>query len=168
MGDYKAEIKEIPEHIVYYKDYFAESLEVFLDLSADNNFLQDLSDRVMEENPQINLTDPDYNVLVYMDGDFRNKDIHYRFCDAVTGFGTDCKDYKFTKIQAFTAVTVQHKGPYRQLEEAYAFARTWIADNGYEQAGPPRDSAIDGCWNRQSEDDYLTEIQIPVRKKGKE
>lgn len=168
MEDYKAKIKEIPEHIVYYKDYFAESLEAFLDLSADNNFLQELSDRVMAENPQINLTEPDYNVLVYMDGNFRNKDIHYRFCDAVTGFGTDCEDYKFTKIQAFTAVTVRHKGPYRQIEDAHAFARAWIADNGYEQAGLPRDSAIDGCWNRQSEDDYLTEIQIPIRKKGKE
>lgn len=163
MGNYKAEIKRIPEHIVYYKDFFAESIEDFLIISKEDNFLQDLSDRVMAENPQIDLTEPDYNVLVYMDGDFREKDIHYRFCDAVTGFGQDGGDYHFQKVEPFTVVAVLHKGPYSRLREAYDFAHDWMKANGYEQAGPPRDSAIDGCWNRESEEEYLTEIQIPVR-----
>ena len=163
MENYKAKIKKIPEHIVYYKDFFAASITEFLNLSTENNFLQDLSDRVMAENPEIQLTEPDYNVLVYLDGEFTEKNIHYRFCDAVTGFGSAGDDYQFAKVEPFTAVAVLHKGPYRKLGEAYAFARTWIKTHGYEQDGPPRDSAIDGCWNRQSEGEYLTEIQIPVK-----
>lgn len=163
MENYKVKIKKIPEHIVYYKDYFAPSIESFLNLTKENNFLQDLSDRVLAENPSIRLTEPDYNVLVYLDGEFRDTDIHYRFCDAVTEFGKDCGEYRFAKVEAFTALTVLHKGPYGQLDRAYAFARQWMSNHGYEQAGLPRDSAIDGCWNREAEEDYLTEIQIPIR-----
>lgn len=165
MADYKAVIKELPEYIVYYKDYYADSVANFLNISRDNNFLQDLSDKVIRENPDIDLTEPDYNVLIYLDGHFREHDIHYRFCDAVTGYGKVCEDYKFGKLQSCTALTVKHKGPYHKLGEAYDFADRWIIANGYKQAGLPRDSAIDGCWNKENEDDYLTEIQIPVIKK---
>ena len=164
MESYKAEIKKIPGCIIYYKDYFAPSLESFFNFTKDKNFLQDLSDRVMKENPHIQLVDPDYNVLIYMDGEFRDKEVHYRFCDAVTGFGKDCEAYQFGELEPVTVVSVLHKGPYRNLGRAHMFARSWIKEHGYEQAGPPRDSAIDGCWNREREEEYLTEIQIPVRK----
>lgn len=164
MADYKVIIKKLPECIVYYKDFYANSLTGFLNISNENNFLQDLSDKVMDENPDIALTEPDYNVLVYLDGYFKDNDIHYRFCDAVTGYGKDCEDYKFGKLEGCTALTVKHKGPYRHLGEAYSFAENWMKENGYKQVGLPRDSAIDGCWNRKNEDDYLTEIQIPVEK----
>lgn len=164
MGDYKAEIKKIPGYIVYYKDYFVPSIEAFLNFTKEKNVLQDLSDRVMRENPQIQLAEPDYNVLIYMDGEFRDHEIHYQFCDAVTGFGQDCEEYRFKELEAATVVAVLHKGPYRELGKAHEFARAWIKEYGYEQAGLPRDSAIDGCWNRERESDYLTEIQIPVRK----
>ena len=30
---------------------------------------------------------------------------------------------------------------------------------------PRRERYIDGMWNKESEDEWLTEIQIPIRKK---
>ncbi|MDO4544989.1 MAG: GyrI-like domain-containing protein [Bacillota bacterium] len=163
--DYRAEIKEIPDYIVYYKDYFAASVNEFLNLSRQDNFLQDLSDRVLRENPKISLTEPDYNVLIYLEGHYSERNIRYRFCDAVTGFGKDCEEYQFMKLPGCTAVTVCHRGPYETLGNAYGFAKRWMGEHGYVQDGLPRDSAIDGCWNKESEEEYLTEIQIPVRKK---
>ena len=41
----------------------------------------------------------------------------------------------------------------------------YIEDNGYEITEFPRECYIDGCWNKENEDDYLTEIQVPVKKK---
>ncbi|MCQ4637221.1 GyrI-like domain-containing protein [Anaerovorax odorimutans] len=164
-NDYRAVIKEIPEYTVYYKDYYVKSLADFLNISLEDNFLQDLSDKVMNENPDIALTEPDYNVMLYMDGEFRDKDLHCRFCDAVTAAGRDCADYKFTTLEGATAVTVLHRGAYSKLGEAHAFAQKWIKENGYKQTGFARDSAIDGCWNRDSEEDYLMEVQIPVEKR---
>lgn len=165
MADYKAVIKEIPTYTVYCKRYVAESIDTFFNISEEDNFLMDLSDQVLAENPRIALTEPDYNVMIYEDGVFSDHDIHYLYCDAVTAKGKDCEDYVFDTLQGCVAVTVRHKGPYRRLGEAHAFARQWLAANGYEQVGPPRDSAIDGCWNQDSEEDYLTEVQIPVRKR---
>ncbi len=38
-----------------------------------------------------------------------------------------------------------------------------LEKSGYTIAGQPRESYIDGCWNKESETDWLTEIQISVR-----
>ena len=62
------------------------------------------------------------------------------------------------------AACLFHKGPYSALSAAYTFAAQWIEQNGYRLAGPPRESYIDGIWNRESEEDWLTELQFPVEK----
>lgn len=161
---YRAAVKEIPEHIIYFKEYVIEDMEQFYFNLEREKFLQELSDLVLRENPQISLTDPDYNVLLYVDGEFKEKSLRVEFCDAVTGYGKDNDVYKFRKVPSFLAVKVLHKGPYKRLSEAYSYAYQWMAEHGYEQNGNPRNSAIDGFWNREAEADYLTEIQIPVKK----
>ena len=42
----------------------------------------------------------------------------------------------------------------------------YIEENEYEIAGDIRESYIDGVWNQDAESGWLTEIQIPVRKKS--
>ncbi len=160
--EYIAQIKVIPEHIIYFKEYFVENISDFYSSLKQYNFLQELSDRVMLENPEIQLTDPDYNVIVYSDGKFKQQNVRIAFCDAVTAYGKNTDEYCFRTVPVFKALTVLHKGPYEKLAEAYAFAYQWMSENGYKKTGYPRDSTIDGCWNRDREEDYLTEIQIPV------
>ncbi|WP_308780120.1 hypothetical protein [uncultured Clostridium sp.] len=41
----------------------------------------------------------------------------------------------------------------------------YIEENGYEIAESPRERYIDGIWNKENIDEWLTEIQVPVRKK---
>ena len=41
----------------------------------------------------------------------------------------------------------------------------YIEENNYEIVDSIRESYIDGVWNKDSEKEWLTEIQIPVRKK---
>lgn len=36
---------------------------------------------------------------------------------------------------------------------------------GYEIIDNPRECYIDGCWNKEYEKDYLTEIEFPVKKR---
>lgn len=40
----------------------------------------------------------------------------------------------------------------------------YVEENGYEITGNIRESYIDGMWNKDTEDEWLTKIQIPVRK----
>jgi len=49
--------------------------------------------------------------------------------------------------------------------QVYTFALKWIEDNGYTEADNPRESHIDGIWNKDKEEDWLTELQIPLVKK---
>lgn len=51
------------------------------------------------------------------------------------------------------------------LPKAYAFAFKWIEDNGYLVSDNPRESYIDGIWNQEAEENWLTELQILVVKK---
>lgn len=162
--EYKANIRVIPEHIIYFKEYFVKDLNNFFASTKEHNFLQELSDKVMFENPEIQLTDPDYNVVLFIDGEYEEANVRIEFCDAVTGFGKNTKEYSFRIVPAFIALNVLHKGPYEKIRHAYDFANQWMKENGYRQAGCPRSSAIDGFWNRNSEEDYLTEIQIPIDK----
>ena len=84
------------------------------------------------------------------------------FCQAVESFGVDTETVKFKKLPAITVVSVLHKGSYDDLGRAYAFVFEWIEKNGYSVCDIPRECYIDGIWNSDSEDDWLTEIQIPV------
>lgn len=42
------------------------------------------------------------------------------------------------------AVEVLHTGPYSAVPAAYRAAEDWLADNGWEPAGPPWESYLDG------------------------
>ena len=55
-----------------------------------------------------------------------------------------------------------HKGSYDGLPLAYSALFKWIDDNDLIPADGPRESEIDGIWNKESSDDWLTEIQVPL------
>lgn len=59
-----------------------------------------------------------------------------------------------------------HKGAYAGLAKAYAFAFKWIEENGYIIIDSPLENyiTITGMWNKESEDESLTELQIPLMK----
>ncbi|WP_366783532.1 GyrI-like domain-containing protein [uncultured Eubacterium sp.] len=50
------------------------------------------------------------------------------------------------------------------LRDAYNAVLKYVEENGYTVADNPRECYIDGCWNKDNENDYLTEIQIPIKK----
>ena len=55
-------------------------------------------------------------------------------------------------------------GSYDTLHKSYAAVINYIEENGYEICGNVRESYIDGVWNKDTPEEWLTEIQIPVRK----
>ncbi len=109
---------------------------------------------------------PEYCFNIYHDGEYKDKDIDVEMCEAITELKENTEILTFKEIpQVDTAVCVLHKGAYSTLGSAYDFAFNWIKKNGYEIMEHPRESYIDGIWNKESEEDWLTEVQIPVRMK---
>ena len=109
-------------------------------------------------------TVPEYCFIIYRDGEYKEKDIDIEFCEAVDQVKVDFDDIKFKKMPAVKAVSIMHKGDYAGLPKAYAYAFKWIEENGYQVLDNPRESYIDGIWNKESKDEWLTELQIPVTK----
>ncbi|MCQ2357010.1 MAG: GyrI-like domain-containing protein, partial [Methanocorpusculum sp.] len=103
---------------------------------------------------------------VDLDREYRDHDINIEYCQAVEEKGVDVGDIIFKTIPAVTVVSVMHKGAYEHLGQAYAYVFKWIEENGFETTDePPRESYIDGIWNKEDVADWLTEIQVPILKK---
>lgn len=109
---------------------------------------------------------PEYCFNIYHDGEYKEADIDVEICEAVTEMKQDTDLLKFKIVNKVeSAICVLHKGPYENLRDAYVFVFEWIKDNNYEVLDYPRESFIDGIWNKESTEDWLTEIQVPVRAK---
>ena len=109
---------------------------------------------------------PAYCFNIYHDGEYKETNIDVEICEAVTQIKEDTEILKFKEIEEVKeAVCILHKGPYSELGKTYSYVFKWIEDNNYELIDNPRESYIDGIWNKESEEEWLTEIQIPVKNK---
>ena len=156
---YETIVKELPSYDVYYKEGVIE------DFSKITEFILSSAEECKKTNPNIKCILPDYCYVSYLDGEYKEKDIRIRYSQAVTEQGIPNETIKFEKLNPVEAICTYHKGSYTKLMEAYGFLMKWIEENGYEITEPIRERYIDGMWNKESEEDWLTEIQVPVKKK---
>lgn len=158
--NYQAIVKELPECIVYSKLLNVPNYDAYFQI------IPAIGKRLAEKYPDLKCTVPEYCFMIYMDGEYKETDINVEFCEAVDQMKEDFEDIKFKRIEPVTAISVLHKGGYAGLQNAYIYAFKWIEENGYAMADNPRESYIDGIWNKNNEEDWLTEIQIPIIKKS--
>lgn len=157
---YEVITKELPEYVVYYKE------GIIKDYSEITDFILSSAEECLEINPNIKCIEPDYCYMNYLDGEYKDKNIKIRYCQAVEKEGFENKNIKFMRLKPVLAICTYHKGEYSTLGEAYGFLMKYIEDNSYEVIDYPRERYIDGIWNKESISDWLTEIQVPVRKKN--
>lgn len=157
---YEVALKELPEVIVYSKRMVIPNYDYYFQI------VPQIGEEVTRANPGLKCAVPEYCFIIYHDGEYKDKDIDVEFCEAVTAFGKNTDTIKFKKMDKVpVAACVYHKGPYRTINNAYAHIYKWIADNGYAPGDNPRESYIDGIWNKENESDWLTELQVPIIKK---
>lgn len=110
--------------------------------------------------------EPAYCFNIFHDGEYKEENIDVEVCEAVVEAREDTDKVTFKTIPFVPqAACVLHKGPYETLGKGYAAILQWMEHNGYEPADNPRESYIDGIWNKDTEQEWLTEIQFPVKKK---
>ena len=138
---YRVEEKTIPSMLVYCAE---TTLESYGDAMR---WIPALGQRVRELNPSLTCANPPYEFCEYLDGE----DL---VGDEVVSFRT---------IPTVKVLSVEHRGAYEQIGQAYSFLMEYAESNGYECAGLARESYIDGIWNKDSVVEWLTEIQLPVK-----
>ena len=156
---YEIIIKELPDNIVYYKEGIIDSFSKLTD------FILLSGKECTELNPGIKCIEPEYCYISYLDGEYKELDIKIRYSQAVTEMGKENDSIKFEKLRPVEAACIYHKGSYEKLSDAYGYILKWIDENGYEIAEPIRERYIDGMWNKEDVNEWLTEIQVPIRKK---
>lgn len=149
-------IKELPECIVYFKEGIVD------DYSCLTEFILKSGEECLSTNPQIKCVQPDYCFIEYLDGEFKEENIKVRYSQAVTSFGVANETIRFKKINSTKAVCMYHHGPFTSLSETYGEIIRYIQGNNLHISNCPRECYIDGPWNKENENDYLTEIQFPI------
>lgn len=148
-------IKELPEVIVASMRTVVPGYDTYFDIVPKmGEYMKSVGAKCIE---------PFYCFTIYHDGEFKETDIDVEVCEAVEDYCKESDKVKFKKIHFVEkAACIMHKGPYRTIKDSYNKLFLWVEENGYTILDNPRESYIDGVWNRDSEDNWLTEIQLPV------
>ena len=107
---------------------------------------------------------PEYCFTSYPEPGYKDTQILVETCEAVTEALPDSEIVKFQEFPEILAACIYHKGAYEKFPETYERVLHYIEENHYEICGNIREVYIDGIWNKESKEEWLSEIQIPVRK----
>ena len=107
----------------------------------------------------------EYCFTDYREPGYKDENILIETCEAISKKERDVEGLKDKVFPEIEAACVFHKGSYANFSQTYAVILKYIEENHYEICGPIRESYIDGVWNKDSVDEWLSEIQIPVRKR---
>lgn len=109
---------------------------------------------------------PEYCFTRYLEPEHKDEQILIEVCEAVTEKKEDTGSLRFKELPEIQAACIYHRGSYDEFPRTYAAILDYIEGNGYEICGNIRERYIDGVWNKETEQEWLSEIQIPVRKTG--
>ena len=150
-------IKTIPETTVAFMRIRLESYDCLFDRMPEMGALM--------EKAGCECALPEYCFTAYPESGYKDGDIPVEICESVVEAKKEIGDLKFKTMPEIQAACVFHKGSYRTFSESYETVLRYIEENGYEIAGEIRESYIDGVWNKDDESRWLSEIQVPVRRK---
>lgn len=152
--------KVVPAYYVYYKE------GVLKDYSEAVEFILGSGTECMKLNPNIKCVEPDYCYVNYLDGEYKEKNIKIRYAQAVIKEDIPFKEnesIKFMAVPETKCICIYHKGPYDTLGKSYAKIMKYIEDNKLDITDFPRECYIEGIWNKENVEDWLTEIQVPIK-----
>ena len=106
---------------------------------------------------------PGYCFTIEHDKEYKPKDIDIEYCEQVEEAGEDSAIITFKRLPAVpTALCMKHVGPYDRFYQSYVELFKYAEEQGYQIAGAPRSCYIDGCWNQEDPEKWLSLIQLPV------
>ena len=109
-----------------------------------------------------------YCFTIEHDKEYKPKDIDIEYCEAVEEKGADSSIIQFKELPAVEkALCMKHYGPYNRFYESYTEAFRYIEEKGYRICGNPRTVYVDGIWNQEDPEKWLSIIQVPVEMREK-
>ncbi|MCQ2054778.1 MAG: MerR family transcriptional regulator [Fibrobacter sp.] len=108
---------------------------------------------------------PGYCFTIEHNKEYSPTDIDIEYCEQVEEMGTDSEIIQFKKLDAVkSALCYKHYGPYDRFYQSYTEVFKYIEKEGYRIVGNPRCCYVDGIWNQEDPEKWLSIIQVPVEK----
>ena len=106
---------------------------------------------------------PGYCFTMEHDKEYKPTNIDIEYCEQVEEMGTDSSIIQFKRLPALPKVLcMKHVGPYERFYESFTELFSYMEEKGYKAAGQHRTCYIDGAWNQEDPEKWLSIIQIPI------
>ena len=106
---------------------------------------------------------PGYCFTIEHQQEYTPTNIDIEYCEQVKEMGTDSSIIQFKRLlEVPKALCMKHYGPYERFYESFTEAFAYLEEKGYKIAGHPRTCYIDGIWNQEDPEKWLSIIQIPI------
>ena len=106
---------------------------------------------------------PGYCFTVEHDKEYKPTDVDIEYCEQVEEMGEDSAIIQFKRLPTVPkALCMKHVGPYERFYESFIEAFRYIDEQGYKPIGQHRTCYIDGAWNQEDPEKWLSVIQIPI------
>jgi DNA-binding transcriptional MerR regulator len=107
---------------------------------------------------------PGYCFTIEHAKEYHPTDIDIEYCEQVEEMGLDSNIIQFKRLAAVPkALCMKHVGPYERFYESYTEAFKYMEEQGFKIAGKPRTTYIDGVWNQEDPEKWVSIIQIPIQ-----
>ena len=106
---------------------------------------------------------PGYCFTIEHQQEYTPTNIDIEYCEQVEEMGSDNSIIQFKRFpEVPKALCMKHYGPYERFYESFTEAFAYLEEKGYKIAGHPRTCYIDGIWNQEDPEKWLSIIQIPI------
>jgi DNA-binding transcriptional MerR regulator len=106
---------------------------------------------------------PGYCFTIEHSEEYSPDSIDIEYCEQVVEMGQNSHIIQFKCLPAVEkALCVKHMGPYERFYETFAEVFQYIEENGYRIIDHPRTCYIDGIWNQEDPERWLSIIQVPI------
>ena len=110
-------------------------------------------------------SEPGYCFTMEHNKEYTPTNIDIEYCEQVEEIGKDSGIIQFKRLpEVPTAMCMAHYGPYERFYESFTELFRYIEEQGYRIVGLHRTSYIDGAWNQEDPQKWLSVIQVPVEK----
>jgi effector-binding domain-containing protein len=101
---------------------------------------------------------------IYHDQEHQDKDVDIEIAIPISAKDLSSTDLSTVQLPAVKEMAcVFHQGGYSTIGASYGYLMKWVEENGYNITGPVREVYLRGPESGK-EENYLTEIQLPVKK----
>lgn len=158
MMDYNVSLKVLPQR------YVASVRQIIPCYEQEGLLWNTL---VSETDPlHIQQSNPCYVLAAFHDRGYKEADVDVEVQMSVLGTYPDTEHVRFKTVPPVQVASATCQGSYEQMGQVDEVVARWIADNGYEMAGPGFFIYHISPHETQNPDEYVTEVCYPVQKKA--